>query len=216
MVHPPDTGRHGFAPEDPDGDALAHAIDALHASRDGVLVFDEQHVKVRFVTSNESGRIVMSAPEAVLEIVDAVLHVPEDSAEGLQLLLTLSALGECAATDRWRVFHGKPDRAVWVQGDIESSRMGPWVFEGEALTQPNILIHDEPALVRELNADRDGLRAICLAGGHTVDAPVAVGVHHHGVHIRVQFGVVYVPFPQPATDADHARRILRHMRERSA
>ncbi len=203
-----------FGPGDPDGDALRAAIDALHASREGVLGYGERHARIRFVTCNESGRIVMCVPEAASEVHDAVLHVPDESDGSLQLLLIVWPAEESIATDRWQVFHGAPDLPCWVTAELESARLGAWVFEGEQLTQPNILIHDEPALVRELNADRVRLRAICAIGGTPVDDPTAVGVHHHGLHVRARFGVVHVPFPQDATDAGHARRILRHMADR--
>lgn len=205
----------GFAPEDPDADALTSAIDALHASREGVLIYGDRHTKVRFVTCNESGRIVMAAPEAAGEVPEALLCVPDESADALQLLMAIVPIEECTATDRWCVFHGPQDHPRWVMGQIESARKGPWVFEGEDLTQPNILIHDEAALVRELNADREALRAICAAAGHAVESPTAVGVHQRGLHIRVKYGVVAIRFPHPATDAAHARRILAHMRERA-
>jgi len=201
---------------DPEGDALASAIGALHASREGVLAFDDEHIAVRFVTCAETGRIVIAVPVAAAESSHGVVHIPREGDDALQLLLNFTPVQDCAATDRWRIFHGDPDHPRWILGDIESARYGPWVFEGEELTQPNILIHAEPALVRELNADPARLVALCRSTGLDVEAPRAVGVHHHGIHVRVRYGVVHIPFPQNATDADHARRIIRHMLERGA
>jgi hypothetical protein len=101
-----------------------------------------------------------------------------------------------------------------MMGEIETARHGAWVFQGEDLTQPNILIHDEPALLRELNGDRARLGALCRAAGSPVEDPVAIGVHQHGVHVRARYGVIHIAFPHVATDAAHARRIIQHMLEK--
>ena len=204
----------GPMPEDPNTDALASAIDALLAHREGVLTYGDEHTGVRFVCCNESGRIVMAVPVEATEHAQAVLHIPRESDDALQLLLTLTEAPESAATDRWRIFHGAPDRPRWIMGEIESARHGAWVFQGEDLTQPNILIHDEPALVRELNKDRPRLVALCRAAGSPVEDPMAIGVHQHGVHVRAKYGVIHLPFPHVATDAAHARRIIQHMLEK--
>jgi len=201
-------------PEDPDGDALATAVDVLLAHREGVLEFGDEHIDVRFVCCNESGRIIMAAPIGASEVAEGVLHVPGEQNGALHLLLSLAPAPESAATDRWRIYHGAPNQPRWVMGEIESAKHGPWVFQGEELTHPNILIHDEPSLLRDLNADRARLAALCRAAGTPVEDPVAVGVHQHGIHVRARYGVVHLAFPQIATDAAHARRIIAHMLEK--
>lgn len=206
----------GFFPEDPDADAQHEAVRALHASREGVLIVRESYLPVRFVTCNESGRIVANVPEEVIDASDAVLFVPDEAPSALQLMLALGAAEESAVTDRWRAFHGTPEHPRWVAASIESARRGPWVFDGEDLACPNVLIHDEPRLLRALNADPDALRTLCRAEGVVVESPVAVGVDQHGVHVRARHGVVFVGFPQRITDAEHASKVLTHMRERAA
>lgn len=202
---PDDPMREGAA----ERDALETAYRFLMANREGVLVFDEHHVPVRFVTDNSTGRLVMSVPVAVFFSHEHVLFVPEEREDSMQLLVSPEQIDECAATDRWLAFHGDPEHVRWATCWIESAKQSPWVFDGEALSRPNSLAGAEAGLVKGLNGDQPGLARLCeRATGAAVERPVCVGVDQDGVHVRARFGVVRVPFPHTANDAEHARRMI--------
>jgi hypothetical protein len=182
--------------------ALRHALQVLAASREGVLLFNDQHVPVKFVTDPATGHPIMSVPAAVLLATDHTLMVPEDSDDALQLMITPDAVEESIITDRWMAYHGTPDHVRWADAWVESAKHGPWVFDGEAMMRRNPLAGAEPGICKKLNADKAALAKLCQRfAGVPVPVPTCVGADPDGLYIRAAFGVVRVPFEQPAEDA---------------
>lgn len=194
--------------------ALELARSALVADCEGELRFADQSVKIKFVLDNETGRLVTSLPVAALLAAEHVLFVPQETDDALQLMLSPEEIEEGPATDRFQAYHGQPEHVRWASCWIDSARHGPWVFDGEALMQPNPLASDEPSLVKLLNQDDAKLAALVQRhAGIVVPSPVCVGVDPRGLHVRARFGVVRVPFGEPVADAAGARRAIESMLE---
>lgn len=192
----------------PQRPTLDDAMATLRAHRRGDLLFDDAVRSVRFVLDPQDGRLVMPAMVAMLSAAQPVLFLPEESEEALQLLVSMEEIdGESHATaDRWRIYHGEPEDVRWAACWIDSARLGPMVFDGDALMVPNALASDEPALCKELNADKDGLHRLCAqAAGVECENPVCVGVDPEGLDIRRRFDIVRIPFPKVAENADGVR-----------
>lgn len=184
-------------------EALQHAVRVLASSREGVLLFGEQHISVKFITDPATGHLILSVPVAVLMASDHTLMVPEDSDDALQLMVTPDQIEESGVTDRWLAYHGTPEHVRWAQAWIESAKHGPWVFDGEAMMQPNPLAAEEPAVCKRLNADKAALARLCQRyAGVPVPVPTCVGCDPEGLYVRAAFGVVRVPFDNPAESAE--------------
>lgn len=194
---------------DGEEDALSHARSVLSASREGVLLFGEQHTAVKFVTDHQTGRLIVSVPAAVLLATDHTLAVPEDSDDALQLLVTPEQVEESVSTDRWMAFHGTPEHVRWAELWVESAKHGAWVFDGEAFMLPNALAPAEPSLCKRLNADKAALARVCQRyAGVVVPSPTCVGVDPAGLYVRAAFGVVRVSFDRGARDGDDAAAVI--------
>ncbi|MBL8746446.1 MAG: hypothetical protein JNK58_08845 [Phycisphaerae bacterium] len=192
-------------PHDPDTQALEHALAVFTANLEGQLRFDEHFIHLKYVFDPRDGRLIASVPVAVLHAADLVLDIPEENDDALQLLVTAEEAPESIATDRWLAYHGHPEHVRWAAFWIDSARHGPWVFDGDALTFPNLLAADEPVLCKKLNADPARLAALCQRfAGVPIPKPVCVGVDPRGLHVRASFGVVRVRFDSPATTATAA------------
>ncbi len=181
------------------GPSLDDALRFFRAERAGELRFDEHVRPLKFVTDNETGRIVAPVMVAMLETPDCALLIPEEDPDALQLLLSPEEIdGETHPTaDRWRIYHGEPEDVRWAEFFIDSARLGPMVFDGDALMIANPLASAEPAACKRMNADKDALRRICKERAHVdVAAPVCVGVDPDGLHVRARFGVVRVDFDE--------------------
>lgn len=177
--------------------ALIDAKRYLASYREGVLAFDGQQIPVKFVSDHADGRLVMSAPAAVFFAHEHVLWVPEETLDSMQLLVSAEEVGESGATDRWQAYHGDPEHVRWAACWIDSVRLGGWVFDGDAMSGPNPLAGVESSVVREVNADREGLRRMCEAKlGMAVESPLCVGLVPEGLHVRARFGVVLVAFDE--------------------
>lgn len=202
---------------DGEEDALRHALRVLASSREGVLSFGDVRQRVRFVSDNASGRLVCAVPPAALLATDHVLFIPDESDDALQLIVTPEETVESTATDRWQAHHGPPDHPRWALLWIESVKHGAWVFDGEALMIPNALSGAEASLCKRLNADKALLARLCQRyAGVVVPGPTCVGVDPGGLHVRASFGVIRVPFPRDATDADDAASMIESMARASA
>lgn len=194
---------------DGEEDALSHARSVLGAYREGVLLFGEHHVPVKFVTAHESGRLIASLPAAALLASDHTLMVPEESDDALQLMVTPEQVSESAATDRWMAFHGTPEHVRWADLWIESAKHGAWVFDGEALMLPNPLAPAEPAACKRLNGDKAALARVCQRyAGVVIPSPTCVGIDPAGLYVRASFGVVRVAFERETRDADDAMAVI--------
>lgn len=204
-MNPPD-------PSDPDSQALEHARSVFNANPEGRLLFDERAITIKYIVDPKDGRLVASVPVAVFTATDLTLHVPEETVDALQLLITAEECEECTATDRWLAYHGDPEHVRWATFWIDSARHGPWVFDGDALTLPNPLIAHETALCKLLNADKSKLAKVCQRfAGVPVPDPVCVGVDPRGLHIRARFGVVRVEFDSIMNDAALAQAAIAAM-----
>jgi hypothetical protein len=191
--------------------ALEDALRLFRSERAGVLSFDEQVRPVRFVTDPSTGHVVAPAPASMLECFEAVLFVPEESDDALQLLLTPEPIDNDnhPAVDRWRIHHGEPGDARWVRFHVESARRREMVFDGDAFMRASPVADAEAGLCKKLNADRDRLARLCKAcAGLDVEKPVCVGVDQDGLHVRARFGIVRAPFEHEARTPEEARRAV--------
>ena len=195
--------------EDAEREALGHGLDFLNAYREGTLQFDGNLVPVKFVDDPSTGRLVISVPVAALLASDLLLFIPEEDDETMQLLVTAEEIKDCAATDRWMIYHGEPEHVRWAALWIDSAKLIPWVFDGDALTVPNPLEHAQGHLCRTANEQPDALRELCKrTNDMDVDDPRCVGVDPRGMHIRARFGIIRVPFDQVVEhDGDAAAMI---------
>lgn len=187
--------------------ALEDALRLFRSERAGIMIFDEAVRPVRFVTDPDTGHVVAPAPASMLECFEAVLFVPEESDEALQLLLTPEPIDNDnhPAVDRWRIHHGDPEDARWVRFHVESARRREMVFDGDAFMRPSPVGAAEPSLCKRLNADRELLARICRAcAAVEVEKPVCVGVDQDGLLVRARFGIVRVPFAHEVLTPDEA------------
>ena len=196
--------------------ALGVGRTLLEANREGTLCFDDHHVPVKFVSESASGRLVASVPVATFFADEHVLWVPEEHEDALQCLVSPEEIEESHATDRWMAFHGEPEHVRWAAFWIDSARHGPWVFDGDAMAEPNALAEIEPRLVRAMNADPAALATLCeRASGSPTPDPLCVGVDPRGVYVRARFGVVRVAFEEACEDGAAAERLIASLLEGS-
>jgi hypothetical protein len=172
----------------------------------GVLSFDDNVMDLKFVTTDD-GHLIAPVMVVCFDAMNTVLFAPEEDDDAIQLLLTLEELGgidfDSADTDRWRVYHGEPVDVRWAKLWVESAKLGPVVFDGEALATPNRFASVVSTWCRELNADSARLRALCEKTVHVdVEAPTAVGLDPDGIDVRARFGVIRVPFDQSLESTD--------------
>lgn len=188
--------------------ALEEARRAFRAERKGVLVYDGLSCHLRFVVDPRTGHVVAPVEPGVFECFEAVLYLPEESEEALQLLLTPESVdGEThPAAYRWRIHHGDPEYAQWAKFHVESGRQGPMVFDGDAFMVASPLEGAEPGLCKLLNADREALREACHRELNVdIECPVCVGVDRDGLHVRARWGLVRLEFVREAFTEDEAR-----------
>lgn len=196
--------------------ALDHAKLVLASSREGVLAFSEHHVPIRFIVTNNDGRLIASVPVATFFSSEHTLFVPEESDEALQLLLSAEQIEESRDTDRWLAHHLRPELGIdqpehtkWAAFWIDSVKHGPWVFDGDPFMQPNPIAEAEPRLCKALNADKAKLCAIARHATDTeIENPVCVAVDAHGVLIRARFGVLRALYDEPAANAEQAQQAI--------
>ncbi|MBL0927422.1 MAG: hypothetical protein IBJ11_07200 [Phycisphaerales bacterium] len=237
---------HG-APSDPplgpadDALALDRACDALARSREGLLAYTaddspgslgEYRQSIRFIPDPATGRLILLVPAPALEgpgHADPVLHVPDESADALQLLVSLEEVPDSPLTDRWQAHHGPPQierpEGGRVQGRfaaawIDSAKAFDRVFDGDALmgslVSPASLIKGEPGLCKVLNTDRARLARLCQRfAGVVVPDPLCVAVGPRGLSVRARFGIVFVGFEAPAQGEAEARGAIDEMLARS-
>lgn len=195
--------------------ALADALELFDSYREGSLVAGETAWPVRFICCGISGKIVLCGPEELFNSAEHVLFIPEEKADTLQLLVSPEPCAECAATDHYLAYHGKPEgihAPAWAECWIDAARHGPWVFDGDAFMAPNPLAPIEPAICKQLNADKARLAALCQrSAGLVVPQPTCVGVVPSGLHIRARFGVVRVPFDERLITPDDASSRIERM-----
>lgn len=187
----------------------------LRAHREGVLHFEEHFVPTPFVSDPTDGTLVMPAPVALFFAPEAMLFVPEESDEALQLLLDAEQIEESAITDRWRAYHGEPEQVRWARCHVDAAKRSPWVFDGDALMLANELAGGEAGLVKRLNARKDELaRVVAAKVGREPTESTAVGVDEWGAYVRVALGVVRLEFAEQAASLEEAERMIDALLER--
>lgn len=165
-------------------------------------------------TVDHDGRLVMPVMAAMLDSVDTVLFLPEMVDDATEVQVTLDPFNEKgpggAIADRWRIHHGDPPDVYWAHAIIDAARHNGSIFDGEALTQPNVVAAAEPAICRWLNSEhRDDLPRLAAAySGIRSDAPVAVGLDPDGLNLRGRFDVLRVPFAEPVATEEEARAAI--------
>lgn len=207
-------GRYHAVMETPDAVERTYAFLRRHFG--GELKFDERIGPVRYVIGHD-GRPAGPVEPAMLEAVDTVLFVPQFAEGALEVSVTLEAfdpdgpLG--ALADRWRIYHGDPVHGLWAILNVEAARFEGQVIDGPALTRPNTLGADEPAICREVNRSRrSDLRPLCRRFAEAdVEDPLLVGVDPAGFDVRRRFDVVRVPAPRPVSTAAEARALIASM-----
>lgn len=176
-------------------DAAAH----LRAHREGLLLAAGLPRRIRIV--QHEGSLVFPAEPALVDADSLTLCLPDEAPTDdneLQLMLSAALTDDGAAADRWRIYHGEPDRLTWVACTIQGARYRGDVVDHEPLNAPNPLASAEPALCRTLNADRARLAMVCrLITGVLPESPVAVGVDDLGIDLRARFGIIRLPFRDP-------------------
>ncbi len=203
-------------------DELAEAAYAfLRGHTTGDLRFDEHVRPIKFVIGPE-GRVVASVMYAMLEAVDAVLFVPEESDDAMQVQVTLTKLDEegrdGAMADRWRIYHGQPGDVHWAFLDLDAARYHDSVIDGDVLVRANPLGADESRICRQMNREQPaGLRALCRRfAGVDVEKPVLVGIDPLGLDVRGPFSVLRIRVGAPMQTAEEAQRVLKQMMRESS
>lgn len=187
----------------------------LRTHTSGILQFRDVQQPIRFITSDDA-RIVFPCPEQPDRLDSPVLHIPDESHDSLQLLLSdIQPSASPAARLRWEVYHGAPRSPYWTTCAIESARLGHLVATGDELPIANPLAPHEPALCSYANRHPDRLAAAILRSLRIeVANPVVVGVDDTGMHVRARFDILRLDFLRPATSDSHAReaidRLLEH------
>ncbi|MEO1128726.1 MAG: hypothetical protein AAFX05_03345 [Planctomycetota bacterium] len=205
MSHDNDPMREAPAEEQ----ALLHALQFLAGEREGILAFDDNHIPIKFITDNETGRLIAPVPVATFFSGEHVLFVPDESDDALQLLISPQEIEESAMTDRWLAYHVEAEHVRWADIYIDSARHGPWVFDGDALTTPNPLRADESRLVKRINEHTQALADLCQAAMEMdVEDPVCVGIVPHGIYVRARFGIIMIAFETTCETAEQVEHVI--------
>ena len=187
--------------------AAEEAHGFLRSHTTGDLRFGEQCRPLKYVVGPD-GRLVAPLMHAMLDCDDAVLFVPCDAENAMEIQVTPTPFDadgpDGGLTDRWRIYHGDPPNTHWARLGIDAARFGRCVIDGPDLIRANPLAADEPRLCREINQDHaPALRRFCTrAAGIEVKAPTLVGVDPLGFDVRRSFDVVRAPAPRPMTTPD--------------
>lgn len=213
----PDTHHPHDHPHDPRPDPARlpgdHALARrrLRAAAEGLLRFDDLHLRRPYILDPATGDPVAPIPAAVLAADEVALFIPDESADALQLLVQPIEIDPSreAAADRWRIYHGTTKEPRWARLEIQSARAGRDVFDGPELRGPAPFAADEPAALARLNADPARLAVLCRrAVGIAPADPRAVGLDPDGLDIRARFGIIRIPFDPPAPTIADARAAL--------
>ena len=193
---------------------LQRALSFMRGHLGGLIRFDTEYLPIRVVFA-EDGRLVAPVMESMLMSTDCAIYLPEEPQQNddeiAQVMVTLHRFEENGPegglADRWRIYHGEPDDVRWAVMTVDFCKFGGFAFDGEAVMQPNPLASDEPAICREVNADREeALRAAVLAAVEIeMESPRLVGVDPLGFDVRGRFQVARIPIDKPMIDAQAAR-----------
>lgn len=192
----------------------AEAVIAFVRSRhEGVLLIEEDVHRVRLIIDGWRGRPVFPAPAGVVEGSDAVLCIPEDSDDAVQLLGDTHVVpAGSEPSDRWTAYHGDSRTTRWLALSVGSAKTSGDVLDGPQVDLRNALHACESALCRKANADPEALKAMVVRrAGVTLSSPRTVGVDERGFDVRARFGIVRIEFPSRAADEADAARMIEGM-----
>lgn len=198
---------------------MSHWVRELRRHHEGTFVAADRATPVRFVIEGTTGRLIMPVEQWMLDHMDAVIFMPEERHDALQVLVELDPDACGAGQDRWAAYHGASKLRCWAAARVVGLRRAGEVSEEKELCAANPLRGTESRLLRLLNADRGALSALCerLAGVSVADA-CAVGIDPMGVDVRARFGIVRAEFPADACGetgcvecADAAEVLLRRL-----
>lgn len=187
------------------------AVRSLRASARGDLLLDAGTVRsVAYVIDRRRGRLILGLPRDIESAREGQLLLPGEHDPSLAALLTIERIEAPppALEIRFEVYHGTEREAAWAEGRVEALRYHTEPFDAEDFSLIDPILADEPALCREINADPEALRRMCVRAGARVAEPVAVGVDPDGIDVRARFGIVRVEFPQTAGAADEVRAMV--------
>lgn len=195
-------------------DAL-QAVKSLRSSARGHMLLEgPRRWAARYVWDRRAGRLVFPLPADAVELAEGQLLVPDEHDPAVAALLAIEQPDSIdgAMEIRFEIYHGRPESARWGLATIEALRHHGATFDADELTLTDALVADEPALCRELNADRERLARLCEAGaGAAVESPVAVGVDPDGIDVRARFGIIRIGFEGRAETAEAVRERVAQM-----
>ena len=124
----------------PDYALSPEAVSAfLRSNSTGTLQFDTSADSIKYVIDRE-GHPVTAGNRAMLQAVDSVLIVPDEVDGAMELMITMEDQNpESAEADRWRIYHGQPNRAVFIRLFLEAAKYHGEVFDGDAIAASNPL-----------------------------------------------------------------------------
>jgi hypothetical protein len=179
-----------------DSQGSSRWVRELRRHHEGTFVAAERATPVRFVIDGATGRLVLPVEQWMLDHMDAVIFMPEERNDALQVHVELDATACGAGEDRWAAYHGAPRLRLWAAARVVGLRREADVCDEREVCAANPLRTAESRLLRVLNAERGALSATCerLAGVCVTDA-CAVGIDPFGIDVRARFGIVRVEFP---------------------
>ena len=203
-------------------DELRRALSFMRGHLSGLIRFDTEYLPIRIVFA-EDGRLVAPVMESMLMSTDCAIYLPEEPQENddeiAQIMVTLHRFEENGPegglADRWRIYHGEPEDVRWAAMTTDFCKFGGFAFDGEAVMQPNPLAAVEPAICREVNADREeALRRVVLAEAEIdMESPRLVGVDPLGFDVRGRFQIARIPSEELLVDEQVARDRLESLLE---
>jgi len=206
MTHPPDH------PDDPGPapDVVDRAMRMLRDAYRGTIQFDEHFIPLKYVIDPARGALIAPVMVAMLTAEETILFVPVESADALQILVSLEPIDDShAMADRWRIYHGEPDDVRWATLYLDMAKLAGVVIDGDALMTPNPFAHAEPALCKDANQNPAALRAAASRrAGMDIESPLCVGVDPAGMDLRARFDIVHLWFDAPAYDEAAARAAI--------
>lgn len=178
----------------------------LRGNTTATIKFGEHSKDVSYVIC-PSGELVIPAMVAMLQPSDTIMYVPDYSEDCMEMHVSLrqfSGTGESGIlADRWNVYHGDSPDVQWALVDIDAARFHEMFIDGEGLTRENPLAEIEHSICKQINANKEAIRSICLAKTNVdVTDPVVVGVDPLGLDVRAPFGIVRVPTDTPFATSD--------------
>lgn len=196
--------------------AIQEAVRWLHSQFKGVLRFDENHVEIKTVFTNE-GRLVAPVMVAMLQSNDTALYLPDEDEDNLHLLVTIEQFSEegdmASLADRWRIYHGEPPDIYWAVLDIEAARFRGSFIDGPIMLRSNELQEIEARLCKTINTDHgEALHQACInVAGIEMENPVMVGIDQDGFDVRGMFDVMRLDASETMESEEDVLRAIANM-----